>query len=244
MDNKKVIVVFGAGNPDNIGYGIYKKLADEGNIVYPVDINGDFDSLVKCDATNAHDIDLTMNAIFCKEHRIDAVVITLGVNLLGALSSYTEHDWNKTIDVNLKAPMLITQKFYNLCKQQDGTKTVVYIGSNTAYIPRTKTFAYGASKAGLTYLTKALARELAPDKFAIIQLDMGVVEGTPMHQKTHKDLFIQRGWNEEETNEQRLANIPWKRYSNPEEVAEWVKFLINSGEYATGNCIRVDGAEK
>ena len=252
MAESKVVVVFGAGHPDNLGSGIGDVLEKAGHVVYRADIvfgeraarSLPMGRCLPCDVTVYSMVLGCMKTVLDREGRIDAIVNSAGVNLLGAIDDYPEESWDKTIDVNLKAPMLATKAFVNLCGEQAGVKTVINIGSNTAYIPRTKTFAYGASKSGLVHLTRCLARELAPRKFAVIQLDIGIVDGTPMHRKTHADLLAQRGWSEERTNQERLANVPYKRYSNPREAGEWVKFLIEKGDYATGNCIRIDGAEK
>lgn len=248
----KVILVIGGGHPDNLGGGIARVLEAAGHTVYILDINFEgrldaglsLDKCYPCDTTVYTDLLGVMTNIWMKEMRIDAIVNSAGVNLLGALESYPEDFWNKTLDVDLKAPMLAAKAFVKVCGDQEGTKTIINIGSNTAFIPRTKTFAYGAAKSGLVHLTRCLARELAPQKFAVINLDIGIVDGTPMHRKTHADLLEQRGWSEEQTNKERLANVPWKRYSNPIEAGIWVKFLIEHGEYATGNSIRIDGAEK
>ena len=249
---QQVVVVFGAGHPDNLGSGIGDVLEKAGHVVYRADIafaervfrGLPMDKCLPCDVTIYDMIYRSMKTVFDREGRIDAIVNSAGVNLLGAIDDYPEESWDKTINVNLKAPMLATKAFVNLCGEQAGVKTVINIGSNTAYIPRTRTFAYGASKSGLVHLTRCLARELAPRKFAVIQLDIGIVDGTPMHRKTHRDLWEQRGWDEERINRERLANVPYKRYSNPREAGDWVRFLIEKGDYATGNCIRIDGAEK
>ena len=250
--SQKVVLIIGAGNPDNVGGGIAEVLQAKGHTVYCADINFVFDpdsnvpnaQKMTVDTLNEGQLVTAMEIIIRKHGRLDCLINSAGANLLGAIEDYTEEMWDKTLDLNLKAPMLATKAFVNATKPVGGKRMIINIGSNTAFIPRTRTFAYGASKSGLLHLTRCLARELAPQGIAVIQLDLGIMEGTPMHKKTHHDLFLQRGWDEEETNRQRLANVPLKRYSNPVEAGMWVEFMIRHGEYATGNSIRLDGAEK
>jgi acetoacetyl-CoA reductase/3-oxoacyl-[acyl-carrier protein] reductase len=248
----KVILVIGAGHPHNVGGGIAEVLKLKGHTVYTGDVKYQQVEDITIDEAHRLTVDTldydslvaAMELIVSKEGRLDALVNSAGINLLGALEDYPEDFWDKTIDLNLKAPMLAAKAFTNVTAKIGGQRTIINIGSNTAYVPRTRTFAYGASKSGLLHLTKCLARELAPQQIAVIVFDIGIMDGTPMHRKTHADLLEQRGWDEERTNKERLANVPLKRYSNPIEAGIWVDFLVRHGEYATGNSIRIDGAEK
>ena len=254
MDPKApmVVLVIGGGHPNNLGGGVRKVLEQYGHTVYVMDINfqGSVDAglpMENCITGSTiiyDDLLRTMQTIKDREGRLDGLVNSAGANLLGDIDTYPEDFWDATIDMDLKGPMLAIKAYVNTFGNQTGTKTVVNVGSNTSFIPRTRTFAYGAAKSGLVHMTRCLARELAPRKFAVINFDIGIVDGTPMHRKTHADLLEQRGWSEEETNKTRLSNVPWKRYSNPIEAGMWIKFLLEFGEYSTGNSIRIDGAEK
>lgn len=251
-ESMKVVLVIGGGHPHNVGGGIAEVLFLKGHTVYIGDINYEDRSgspipnhqMLILDTLNEDSLTAAMEHIIAVEGRLDVLINSAGTNKLGAIEDYPEAFWDATLDLNLKAPMLAIKAFTNTTKAVGGQRTIINIGSNTAYVPRTRTFAYGASKSGLLHLTKCLARELAPQGIAVIVFDIGIMEGTPMHLKTHADLLEQRGWDEEETNRQRLANVPLKRYSNPIEAGIWVDFLIKHGEYATGNSIRIDGAEK
>lgn len=246
-----VILVVGAGHPDNMGHAIAQSF-DMGNNVMvtdadlriPTGTESGFRHVWPMDVTDYVSICKVMETIHMVYGRLDAIVNCAGVNLLGAVDDYPEQCWDKTIDVNLKGTFLLVKAYVNYFSHQAGTKHYVVIGSNTAYVAKTRTFAYGASKAGLTHLIRCLARELAPRKFALTSLDIGAVEGTPMDQKTRADLVAQRGGTPESWNELLTRNIPWGRMATAREVADWVKFIIEKGEFATGCNIRVDGGQQ
>jgi pteridine reductase len=85
---------------------------------------------------------------------------------------------------------------------------------------------YCVSKAGLVCLTKALARELAP----AIQVN-GVAPGIA----AFADDFDQ------DARDRLTAKVPLRRPGRPEDVAAAVRFLVERGDYITGQIINVDG---
>jgi NAD(P)-dependent dehydrogenase (short-subunit alcohol dehydrogenase family) len=239
------ILVIGCGRNGNMGEAAVKLFREKGHTVIGADIvdeNGQVDFLV--DVTSKESIDELFSIVSGECGRLDAIVNCVGVNLLGAIDNYRETDWDRTIDINLKATFLLMQAYVAYFGQESYTKHYVVIGSNTAYVAKTRTFAYGASKAGLTHLVRCLARELAPKRFALTTLDIGAVEGTPMDLKTRADLLVQRGWDSEESNKMLTQNIPWGRMATVHEVAQWLLFLVEKGEFATGCNLRVDGGQQ
>ena len=244
----KKVLIFGMAK-NGIGAEIAKKFWIKDWIVYGSDIdkeNIDISSLTDfflCDVTKPSDVD----AIFKTLPAIDVVIIATGVNFLGSLETYTKEQFMKTLEVNLYANFLITQKFFKYSKGANTKKTIIHIGSDTSEVPRTRTQPYGASKRGLQYVTMSTHRELnryEPGMWSIIQLDIGIVDGTRMDKKTYSDLVEQRGGTIEDWKKIRFSNIPMMRPSNTKEVANWVYFLSTDGRYAGGRFLRVDGGEE
>jgi 3-oxoacyl-[acyl-carrier protein] reductase len=92
--------------------------------------------------------------------------------------------------------------------------------------------AYGASKAGVEGLTRALACELGPRGIRVNALEPGFVRA-PM-----AGVMLDRPGGEE-----RLARaVPLGRLAEPGEIAEVVEFLCSDrASYVTGSVIVVDG---
>ena len=89
---------------------------------------------------------------------------------------------------------------------------------------------YSASKAAVTGLTKALAKELAPSKITVNCVAPGFI-------KTKMNSHL----SEEETEAFR-QNIPLERLGLPIDVAGAVSFLASAdADYITGQVICVDG---
>jgi pteridine reductase len=86
--------------------------------------------------------------------------------------------------------------------------------------------AYCTSKAALVAVTKALAKALAPT----IQVN-GVSPGIAEFPDAYSD----------DTRRKLIAKVPLGRAGAPEDIAKAVRFLVESGDYITGQIIPVDG---
>lgn len=92
--------------------------------------------------------------------------------------------------------------------------------------PWTDHLAYGTSKAGLAYLTRAMARALAP-QILVNAVSPGVAAFPEHMPEAQRAGLIER--------------IPLKRSARPEEVATTVRFLVETATYMTGQILSVDG---
>ncbi|UCE51319.1 MAG: glucose 1-dehydrogenase [Desulfobacterales bacterium] len=105
--------------------------------------------------------------------------------------------------------------------------SVINITSNAGFTARGSTIIYGASKAALTFITKALARALAPEirvnAIAPGFVDTGFVNWTP------------------EALEQLKKQTRLGRQIIPENIADAAVFLASDAVATTGQTILVDG---
>jgi 3-oxoacyl-[acyl-carrier protein] reductase len=108
-----------------------------------------------------------------------------------------------------------------------GGGSVINITSNAGFTARGSTIIYGASKAALTFITKALARALAPEirvnAIAPGFVDTGFVNWTP------------------EALEQLKKQTRLGRQIIPENIADAAVFLASDAVATTGQTILVDG---
>ena len=86
---------------------------------------------------------------------------------------------------------------------------------------------YSAAKGGLESITKALARELAPE-ITVNAIAPGAMLEPPGIEWTS------------EQKEKVISNIPLKKMGSEKDIANAVKFLA-SARYVTGQIIKVDG---
>ena len=132
------------------------------------------------------------------------------------------------IDTNLKALITVTEKY----GVQSAIRSVLNIGSASAHtgaeFPE-----YCASKGGVLAYTKNVALRVAPFGATCNSLDPGGVL-TPLNACVIEDSAL---W------EEIMQQTPLRRWASPEEIAQWAYFLTVVNQFATGQCIVVDGGE-
>ncbi|MGV9249402.1 SDR family NAD(P)-dependent oxidoreductase [Streptomyces sp. NPDC003710] len=255
MSTRTAIVTGGAGG---IGSAISHRLAKRGYGVVVADIDAaSADStaraLPEVDGTEHHGFagDLTSSSVNRDLAEFAAGIAPIGVlvNAVGIspkrngakipFHQLTDSEWNAVMAVNVSAPFfLIREAFPHM--PTDGTACIVNLLSITAklgtgspegdnsppFLP--STVAYGASKAALQNLTASLSRELAPLRIRVNGVAPGFVR-TPM-------------MGDVPTDERLLAQVPMRRFAEPEEIARAVEFLVSdSASYITGASIDVNG---
>jgi 3-oxoacyl-[acyl-carrier protein] reductase len=245
-NENKVVLVTGTNGKDNIGAAAERKFREMGWTILTCDLFSKFSVDYRIDVANHEQVYSMFKNIKNNHNRLDAVIPCHGVNILGEIEFYSESAWDTTINVNLKSLYLLLQRYVNIFDNDGHKKVFLPITSDTSEIPKTKTFAYGASKAGANHFLRCAARELNKyhkDQWVVTGLAIGMVEGTPMDKKTISDLCEQNHITEEKAREMLVANIPIKRGMTPEEVAEYIYFFATKGDYATGNIIRIDAGQ-
>lgn len=157
-------------------------------------------------------------------NRLDVLVNNAAAFYPTPLAQITESNWTELMEVNLKAPLFLAKHAAEELREHGGC--IINIADVHAERPLKEYMLYSTSKAGLVMLTKALARELAPD-IRVNAVSPGAVL-----------------WPEEMdtiTQQKIISHIPLKRRGNPEDVARAVLYLIRDADYVTGEILTVDG---
>jgi pteridine reductase len=156
---------------------------------------------------------------------LDLLVNSAAIYFRTPFGEVTAADWDRLHAVNLRAPFLLTQALAPTLRQRHGR--VVMIADVGGTQPWTGYLPYGASKAGIIYLTRGLAKALAPEV-----LVNAVSPGTvlPPSEATAEEMAA----------EERRAAL--KRLGTPEDVAGAVAFLCQA-DYITGQVLAVDGGK-
>src|SRR5450631_3911820 len=134
-------------------------------------------------------------------------------------------NWDDLLGTNLRAPLLLTQAVAPELRRTRGA--VVNIVDIHGLRPLRDHAVYSVAKAGLIMLTRALARELAPD-VRVNAIAPGPVlwPDAPMP---------------EAQKEKIIDKTPLHRRGSPEDIARAVLFFASEAPFVTGQILAVDG---
>jgi len=172
-----------------------------------------------------------INEVVEKYGRIDALINGAGINAPSTFFEVDVEAFRKIIDVNLIGTLngcLVVGRYM----VDNGRGSIVNISSTSADPPLSKAFAYSASKAGVTNLTKNIAREFGKTGVRVNSLRPG---------------FFPTEWNKKNfLSDDRINEIlhhtPMGRFGLPSELVGAVQWLISdSSSFVTGSEIVVDG---
>jgi len=184
---------------------------------------------VKCDVTNAAEVDSAFSAIEEKFGPVQVLVANAGITKDTLLLRMSEQDFTSVIDANLNSA-------YRCCKRaaqgmlRARSGRIILVSSVVGLLGSAGQVNYAASKAGLVGLARSLARELGSRSITVNVVAPGPVE---------TDMTAALG---EDRVKALVEAVPLQRMATPEEIAEVVAFLAGPGAgYITGAVIPVDG---
>jgi 3-oxoacyl-[acyl-carrier protein] reductase len=160
---------------------------------------------------------------------LDLLVNNAGILIEKPLLETTAGDFDRLIGVNLRGAFLVGREALRLMVSQ-GEGRVINIASELAYLGRENSSVYCASKGGLLSMTRAWAREFAPD--ILVNAIAPGPTNTPM---------LGPGSTSPETLAKEAQN-PLGRIGRPEEIASAAVFLAGPGAtFMTGQCVSPNG---
>ena len=186
---------------------------------------------IVCDVRSPEGVDVMIEEILDRFGRLDVLVNNAGGAPYADAADASPRFHAKVIELNLLAPLLLSQAANRVMQTQDEGGAIVNVSSVSALRPSPGTAAYGAAKAGLDSLTRSLAVEWAP-KVRVNSMDVGLVrtEQTDLH------------YGGEAGAERVAATVPLGRMATPHDVGEVAVFLASpAAAYVTGATIEVHG---
>ena len=175
-------------------------------------------TLAQADLTDPAQIQSLLSAF----QSLDVLVNSAAFMPGGNVDALSLENWDKSLDLNLRAPFLLAQKCAKKMTNGGLIVNITDVGAQKAW---SRYPSYTVSKAALESLTKILARALAP-KIRVNAIAPGFV--------LPSDIVPAEEW-------ERLINrIPLKRPARTEEISSALEFLLKN-EYITGQTIVVDG---
>lgn len=189
------------------------------------DIRPDSVVLIKGDLLDNHKITHLAQQSTEVFTRLDALINNASTFFPTPVGKTSEEDWDNLFGTNLKAPFFLAQATAVELKKNQGV--IVNIADVYGERPLKNHSVYSAAKAGLIMLTRALARELAPE----VRVN-AVAPGAILWPDNGQDeVALQR----------LISRTPLKRLGTPREIADTVLFLIKDAGFISGQVIPVDG---
>ena len=200
--------------------------------------------VVAADLATAEGVDQAVTAVLDGFGRApDILINNLGVGNASSFEELTDLDWARSFDINLMGTIRTCRALLPEMAKR-GSGAVVNTASDLAKQPEPSLMDYGVCKAGLLYLTKALARQYVP------QVRVNAVLPGPIWSQMWTrpggivdQLVAAYGVGKEEALERFLA----ERYmpmgiGEPMDVAQAVVFLASPlAKFITGSSIDIGG---
>jgi 3-oxoacyl-[acyl-carrier protein] reductase len=170
-----------------------------------------------------------VKAATARRGRIDVLVNNAGVAREGVLSLFRDESIEEVIDLNLKGTAYVTRAASRvMLRQRSGA--IINISSVVGLSGYRGLSVYGATKAGLDGLTRALARELGSRGITVNSVAPGYLRTDMSHGLDQDQLG------------QISRRTPVGRLGEPEDVARAVLFLADpANTFITGQVLVVDG---
>ena len=162
----KVVVVSGAAS--GIGKACVEQFSGQGACVLALDIAENFENQykganilpVRCDVTDREALARAVQRAVIEFGGIDVLVNNAGIFPAPELvESMSESNWERSLAINLSAPMALTRACIPYLKQ-GFDPAVVFVASKNVPAPGPGAAAYSAAKAGMTQLMRVAALEL------------------------------------------------------------------------------------
>lgn len=179
----------------------------------------------RCDLSETASIEGLIDSIGERWGRLDVLVNSAAIFPRTPWDEIDEATWDRTLDVNLKAPFFTAWHAARLMKEGGGGK-IVNIADWAGLRPYVNYAPYVVSKGGVITMTKAMAKELAPE------IAVNAVAPGPV--------MLPEDFDEDAAERVRRSTL-LQRLGSPNDIAEAVVFLVERTDFVTGHVLVVDG---
>jgi len=241
LDGKVALVT---GGSRGIGRAICLKLAEMGALVYInyvrrpeaafetqklIEQKGGRAESAGFDVSDSSAVTEAVKKIVSEAGPIDILVNNAGITRDGLMARMKESDWDAVIDTNLKGVFLCS-KIVSRGMMKKKWGRVVNISSVSGFAGNPGQVNYAAAKAGLTGLTKSMAREYGSRNITVNSVAPGYIK-TEMTELLADDI-----------REQLMSEIPLGCLGTTGDIAAAVAYLVSEdGRYVTGQTLHVNG---
>ena len=238
----KIAVITGGNS--GIGLATAKRFVEEGAHVFitarrqaeldkAVTLIGRNVTAIQGDVTNLDDLDRIAAAVKAGKGLVDIIVSNAGLTEQASLDSLTPEHFDKTFNLNAKAPVFLVQKLLPL---MTGGGSIILVSSAMHVMGIRGHTAYAATKAALRSYARTWAAEFKGRGIRVNTLSPGVTDtpildsqaSTPEEREALVNMY--------------LSMIPNGRLARAEEIANAAVFLASDqSSYMTGADLMADG---
>jgi NAD(P)-dependent dehydrogenase (short-subunit alcohol dehydrogenase family) len=239
LKGKKAVIT---GGNSGIGFATAKKFAELGAQVMITGRSADKVSSAAeslsvigavADVQDLSQIDNLVDQVKREFGTIDILFVNAGIFAPAPIGQISEEMFDQQMGINFKGAIFTIEKLLPVLNEG---ASIINLSSINAYTGMPMTAVYAASKAALNAYTRTAATELAPRKIRVNAVNPGPTE-TPIFGKT--------GMSQEELGgfaQALQANIPLKRFAQPDEIASLVSYLASDdAAFVTGAEFNIDG---
>ncbi|WP_372699311.1 beta-ketoacyl-ACP reductase [Arthrobacter sp. JSM 101049] len=184
---------------------------------------------VQADVTDTESIDAAFTEVEAAHGPVEVLVANAGMTRDMLLLRMNEDDFSSVLDTNLTGAFrVIKRASKGMIRLRKGR--IVLISSVVGLLGSAGQVNYAASKAGLVGMARSITRELG---------SRGITANVVAPGFVNTDMTAALP---EATQKEYLASIPAKRFAEPDEVAQVVRWLSgDEAAYISGAVIPVDG---
>lgn len=183
----------------------------------------------KADLSDEKSVVEFLKKIDSEYKKLDIIIHSAGISVVDTINHTKVEDISKIIKVNLKSPILITQKLVGkMIEKKSGV--IIFISSMWGITGSSCESVYSATKGGIIAFSNSLSKELGPSNIRVNSVSPGFIN-TAMNDNIKvedRDLFV--------------SEIPLLRAGEATDVSNAIYFLCSDeASYISGANLRVDG---
>ena len=244
LDRKVAIVTGGASG---IGKAIAKLFAQQGAVVYVLDLEDGNTSLdedvvnatahfLKCNVSNQGEVTDAVTEIYGAYGRIDILINNAGIAHIGTAETTSEEDFDRLMNVNVKGVYNCLHAVIPYLREHGGS--IVNMASVAALVGLPDRFAYSTTKGAVISMTLSVAKDFLEYRIRCNSISPGRVH-TPF-----VDGYLAKNYpgKEAEMFEKLSKTQPIGRMARPEEIAQLALYLCSDeASFITGCDYPIDG---
>src|SRR5580693_5011850 len=157
------------------------------------------------------------------EGPVDILVNNVGASPSRNFLYMSDDDWVSLFELNLMSAVRCTRRLLPAMRQRKWGR-VVMVSSGAGFYPNAALIDYGASKAAMIAMGKALARKYGADNVLVNSVLPGLIH-TPMWEGAAGEVAGANGTTTEAVLANNARAVPLGRYGTAEEIAAVIVFL-------------------